>query len=110
MTSPGIQYYHVSKIKQHDWLIYSWIINEFEVIQVTFKVFPAPPFPRLTSLIFAACASTPAPSAPQAYLRFLSSTRGLHARKISGIRVIGKSPPGAGELIDYPYAYHFTGI
>jgi hypothetical protein len=29
-TSPGIQYYHVSKIKQYDWLIYSWII-EFEI-------------------------------------------------------------------------------
>ena len=30
-TSPGIQYYHVSKIKQYAWLIYSWIINEFEI-------------------------------------------------------------------------------
>jgi hypothetical protein len=28
-TSPSIQYYHVSKIKQYGWLIYSWIINEF---------------------------------------------------------------------------------
>jgi hypothetical protein len=26
-TSPGIQYYHVNKIKQYGWLIYSWIIN-----------------------------------------------------------------------------------
>jgi hypothetical protein len=25
-TSPGIQYYHVSKKKQYGWLIYSWII------------------------------------------------------------------------------------
>jgi hypothetical protein len=31
-TSPGIHYYHVSKIKQYGWLIYSWIINEFEMI------------------------------------------------------------------------------
>jgi hypothetical protein len=30
-TSSGIQYYHVSKIKQYGWLIYSWIINEFEI-------------------------------------------------------------------------------
>jgi hypothetical protein len=30
-TSPSIQYYHVSKIKQYAWLIYSWIINEFEI-------------------------------------------------------------------------------
>ena len=28
-TSPGIQYYHVSKIRQYGWLIYSWIVNEF---------------------------------------------------------------------------------
>ena len=27
-TSPGIQYYHESKIKQYGWLIYSWIIND----------------------------------------------------------------------------------
>jgi hypothetical protein len=27
-TSSGVQFYHVSKIKQHGWLIYSWwIIN-----------------------------------------------------------------------------------
>jgi hypothetical protein len=26
-----IQYYHVSKIRQYGWLIYSWIINEFEM-------------------------------------------------------------------------------
>jgi hypothetical protein len=25
-----VQYYHASKIKQYDWLIYSWIINEFD--------------------------------------------------------------------------------
>jgi hypothetical protein len=30
-TSPDIQYYHVSKIKQYAWLIYSWIINEFDI-------------------------------------------------------------------------------
>jgi hypothetical protein len=30
-TSPGIQYYHVSKIKQCGWLIYACIINEFEI-------------------------------------------------------------------------------
>jgi hypothetical protein len=30
-TSSGIQYYHVSKIKQYGWLIYSWIINEFQI-------------------------------------------------------------------------------
>jgi hypothetical protein len=34
-TSPGIQYYHLSKIKQYGWLIYyyGWlIINEFEIV------------------------------------------------------------------------------
>jgi coproporphyrinogen III oxidase-like Fe-S oxidoreductase len=30
-TSSGIQYYHVNKIKQYGWLIYSWNINEFEI-------------------------------------------------------------------------------
>jgi hypothetical protein len=30
-TSSGIQYYHVSKIRQYGWLIYSWIINKFEM-------------------------------------------------------------------------------
>jgi hypothetical protein len=30
-TSPRIQYYHVSKMKQNGWLIYSWIINAFEI-------------------------------------------------------------------------------
>ena len=40
-TSPGIQYYHVSKIKQYGWLIYSLIINEFEIrlSQLTITVF-----------------------------------------------------------------------
>jgi hypothetical protein len=33
-TSPGIQYYHVSKMKQCGWLIYSCIINEFEIIKI----------------------------------------------------------------------------
>jgi hypothetical protein len=34
-TSPGIQYYHLSKIKQYGWLIYyyGWlIINDFEIV------------------------------------------------------------------------------
>jgi hypothetical protein len=30
-TSSGIQYYHVSKIQQYGWLIYSCIINESEM-------------------------------------------------------------------------------
>jgi hypothetical protein len=30
--SPGIQHYHVSKTKQYGWLIYSWIINAFEIV------------------------------------------------------------------------------
>ena len=41
-TSSGIQYYHVSNIKQYGWLIYvySWIINTFEIHeQKTFLIF-----------------------------------------------------------------------
>ena len=32
-TSPGIQYYQMSKIKQYAWLanLLTWIINEFEI-------------------------------------------------------------------------------
>ena len=31
-TLPGIYYYHVSKVKQYGWPIYSLLINEFEVV------------------------------------------------------------------------------
>ena len=31
-TLPGIYYYHVSKVKQYRWPIYSLLINEFEVV------------------------------------------------------------------------------
>jgi hypothetical protein len=38
-TSPGMQYYHVSKIKQRGWLIYSWIINAILCVVISTRHF-----------------------------------------------------------------------